>query len=151
VDVPEPSPLFWDHLAARVGEAIAHEPPPRAARPWWAPRLAWAAVALAVTAVAAGYVARRQPVAPAVATSAPVAPTSTTADADSLDAWPADPAPADDGWHLIAAMADEAPAEMFAPQPGQADLSIATLTAEERAALAVVLEAELAPRPGRAG
>lgn len=24
--VPEPSPLFWDHLSARVGEAIAAEP-----------------------------------------------------------------------------------------------------------------------------
>ena len=28
VDVPEPSPLFWDHLAARVGDAIAREPAP---------------------------------------------------------------------------------------------------------------------------
>ena len=33
VDVPEPSPLFWDHLSARVGDAIAREPAPaRAAR-----------------------------------------------------------------------------------------------------------------------
>ena len=31
VDVPEPSPLFWDHLSARMREAIAHEPPPAAA------------------------------------------------------------------------------------------------------------------------
>src|SRR6185436_8662720 len=25
VDVPEPSPLFWDHLSARVSEAVAAE------------------------------------------------------------------------------------------------------------------------------
>lgn len=30
VDVPEPSPLFWDHLSARVREAVAAEPPARA-------------------------------------------------------------------------------------------------------------------------
>jgi len=29
--VPEPSPLFWDHLSARVREAVATEPRPRAA------------------------------------------------------------------------------------------------------------------------
>src|SRR5438128_377674 len=28
--VPEPSPLFWDHLSARVREAVAAEPPQRA-------------------------------------------------------------------------------------------------------------------------
>ena len=25
-DVPEPSPLFWDHLSARISEAVAEEP-----------------------------------------------------------------------------------------------------------------------------
>ncbi len=32
VEVPEPSPLFWDHLSARVGEAVAAEQAPR--RSW---------------------------------------------------------------------------------------------------------------------
>jgi hypothetical protein len=50
VEVPEPSPLFWDHLTARVREAIAAEPLPgdarRAsmwslgARRWWRPACA---------------------------------------------------------------------------------------------------------------
>jgi hypothetical protein len=31
-DVPEPSPLFWDHLSARVREAIDGEPVPRRSR-----------------------------------------------------------------------------------------------------------------------
>ncbi len=54
VDVPEPSPLFWDHLAARVGDAIAREPAPVPDRAWWSPRLAWAAVAVAIVIMAAG-------------------------------------------------------------------------------------------------
>ena len=36
VDVPEPSPLFWDHFSRRVREAVAAE---RAPRLWW--RSAW--------------------------------------------------------------------------------------------------------------
>jgi hypothetical protein len=32
VEMPEPSPLFWDHLSARVSGAIASEGAPR--RPW---------------------------------------------------------------------------------------------------------------------
>jgi hypothetical protein len=32
VDVPEPSPLYWDHLSARVRETVAREGPSR--RPW---------------------------------------------------------------------------------------------------------------------
>lgn len=31
-DVPEPSPLFWNHLSARVRDAVAVEPIPRT---WW--------------------------------------------------------------------------------------------------------------------
>lgn len=31
-DVPEPSPLFWNHLSARVRESVAGEPMPRS---WW--------------------------------------------------------------------------------------------------------------------
>ena len=31
-EVPEPSPLFWNHLSARVRDAVAVEPIPRA---WW--------------------------------------------------------------------------------------------------------------------
>jgi hypothetical protein len=63
VDVPEPSPLFWDHLSARIRDRVAHEPPPGAGRDhplarltdWltgWsvAPRWAFAAALLALCA-----------------------------------------------------------------------------------------------------
>ena len=34
VDVPEPSPLFWDHLSSRVAEAVSAEPA-RTGWNWW--------------------------------------------------------------------------------------------------------------------
>lgn len=48
--VPEPSPLFWDHLSTRVRDAVAAEPPRRAwADLWTWPRaLVPAAVGIAV-------------------------------------------------------------------------------------------------------
>src|SRR5262245_1024771 len=51
--VPEPSPLFWDHLSARVREAIAEEATgePAAVPAGWAARLwSWQMVTAAVAA-----------------------------------------------------------------------------------------------------
>ena len=42
VEVPEPSPLFWDHLSARVHDAVSAEMQPRAA--WWRIDWSWTAV-----------------------------------------------------------------------------------------------------------
>lgn len=40
VEVPDPSPLFWDHFSARVREATTETAP--AAVPWWSTRrLVW--------------------------------------------------------------------------------------------------------------
>jgi len=70
VDVPEPSPLFWDYFSARVQEAVAAEPAP--ARGWaraaalLPPRLSWAlsGVAVAAAVVVAMYVTTPRRVAP---------------------------------------------------------------------------------------
>jgi hypothetical protein len=51
-EVPEPSPLFWDHFSTRVREATA-EVQPEAASPWWMP--VWrpiAALGIAASVVA---------------------------------------------------------------------------------------------------
>ena len=54
VEVPEPSPLFWDHFSSRVREAVASETEPR--HGWW-PRLSsWPGVMAPISAVAAGVV-----------------------------------------------------------------------------------------------
>jgi hypothetical protein len=54
VDVPEPSPLFWDHLSHRVREAVesAEAPESRSAFAGWTPRNAWRAWAMAGVAAA---------------------------------------------------------------------------------------------------
>ena len=61
VDVPEPSPLFWDHLSQRVHDAVAAEAPRRA----WPDQAAfrrlltpWSAVAVAVILVLAVFSSR---------------------------------------------------------------------------------------------
>ena len=67
VEVPEPSPLFWDHLSARVREAVAAEAVRR--RGWFSiARWRWglvAAVGAAVVAVAAAITTRTPAPAPA--------------------------------------------------------------------------------------
>jgi anti-sigma-K factor RskA len=82
VDVPEPSPLFWDHLSARVSSAIAAEEAPGRGRfSWWriaAPVAAIVAVAAIVVAVS---VARRGEAPPAAQPS----PVAAAADSGSHD------------------------------------------------------------------
>ena len=50
VDVPEPSPLFWDHFSERIRQAVALERAPRRASSgeWWA----WPRVVAPLSAVA---------------------------------------------------------------------------------------------------
>jgi hypothetical protein len=58
--VPEPSPLFWDHLSARIRAAVDADVPPAAPASGWS-RLTWRYAALAATvalAVAAGLAPR---------------------------------------------------------------------------------------------
>src|SRR5262245_42338601 len=55
VDVPEPSPLFWDHFSARVREAVASEPAPPDG--WWQRLWSWPGVLAPVSAIAAVIVA----------------------------------------------------------------------------------------------
>jgi hypothetical protein len=51
-DVPEPSPLFWNHLSGRVREAVAAEPAPQPARPYFnIGRAASLAAALAIIVI----------------------------------------------------------------------------------------------------
>ena len=59
----------------------------------------------------------------------------------------------DDGWALIAAVAEDGGQddELLAPQAGQVELSISALSPEERTALARELAAELAPGRVREG
>ena len=53
--VPEPSPLFWNHLSARVRDAVAGEPAQVA--PWWHAEWSWRIAGFASAAAAAIAVA----------------------------------------------------------------------------------------------
>ncbi len=74
-ELPEPSPLFWPHLAARIGEAVRREPAPVASWRPWAWRLAPIGAAAAVVIVI-GVGARfwtATPITPAAVPGAPAA------------------------------------------------------------------------------
>jgi hypothetical protein len=83
-DVPEPSPLFWDHFSTRVRDAVAVEPPRRTwADLWTWPRaLVPAAVGIAVV-VTAVIVGSRGAVGPERA--APAAAINAGNNIDALD------------------------------------------------------------------
>src|SRR4051794_31885113 len=69
VDVPEPSPLFWDHLSARVREAVAAEPVTKDGWfPSWRVLVPIAALAVVVLVVVFA-VTRSRAAAPAQATT----------------------------------------------------------------------------------
>jgi hypothetical protein len=84
-DVPEPSPLFWDHFSTRVHDAVAAQSPRRSwADLWTWPRaLVPAAVGIAIV-VAAVIVGSRTPVGPGPA--APDVAINTGSNVDTLDA-----------------------------------------------------------------
>jgi hypothetical protein len=63
VEVPEPSPLFWQHLSARVREAVSNEERASASawmRPWLGWRSAAPAVAVAALVMAAAFMWRTE-------------------------------------------------------------------------------------------
>jgi hypothetical protein len=140
----EPSPLFWDHFAARVSAAIREEPLPAApSSTWWrlGPAAAWIPVAiLAVLAItsAAWHTTVHAP-APAAGTARIDASAGAVA-ADDLDA--------DEAWSSVRAavdglMLDEAQEAGIGAAPGAVERVATEMTPEERAELGRLLEAEL--------
>jgi hypothetical protein len=140
-EVPEPSPLFWDHFSARVRDVIAAEEPRRLA--WWRPS-AWPWLAFPVgagvcVALALAFVLtwRLMPL---------PAPVPAPVEASLLE-----PAIDDPSLNLVADLAAQmdwdAVSELGAPlHAGAADEAIADLSATERRELRRLLQ-ELA-RPG---
>jgi hypothetical protein len=137
-DVPEPSPLFWDHFQARVQTAVQAEMVHPAPAPWWAMvvsvRGAMAAVATVVVAAVAMALYPGDRV--AQVEDAPVA----VAD----DAMPLETAE----WAFVSGMMDtfeqDDVREVLAPSPLAVDAAFEVLTSDERAAFAKLLAAEMA-------
>ena len=140
--VGEPSPLFWDHLAARVADAIRDQVPEPAplVRTWrfGGQLAAWTAVAATVilsSTMVAWRATLHAPAAPAVELGA-----ADDARVDDLED--------DQAWKAVRAAADGLPwedvqAAGIATRPGAAEGVVMELTAEERAELAKLLESEM--------
>ena len=146
-DVPEPSPLFWDHLSARVRDGIAAAPPRATFGFGWrgfqpiAAVLALAVVIFSVTlvtrdsrrAVTRGAVVMAPGLVPGEAGQNP----DPTLDANHAEAWAV----------LTAAAADleldEAHAAGMAVQPAAVDRAVQGLNAAELTELGRLLQSEL--------
>jgi hypothetical protein len=155
-EVPEPSPLFWDHFSARVADAVREEEPGQdrraaAAMRWrrW-PLATWTAAATMAVLVMMTVVWRTTLHAPApamglamsgAAATATIAPDAATAGDDN-------DVEADEAWAVVRAAAqdlrwEEAHAAGLSAHPGAAEGLALELTADERSELARLLDREL--------
>lgn len=143
VPVPEPSPLFWDHLSARVRDAVAADavtPAPWRWRPW---ALVPAAAVLALALVVARWPGRSNAPADAPAPRAAASPAATVLDGtntgDATDAasmaWMLELA---DGLDLEAAES----AGLFLAA-GSTDAAVGELSVDEQRELEQLLKAAL--------
>lgn len=144
----EPSPLFWDHFAARVSEAIRDESPAAVehSRLSWlgGQTAAWTAAALMVI-LGMTTVAWRATLHAPTTTTREVAIVETTPVARSV---PVEDLDADREWNLVRAAADglqwdDAQAAGIVARPGSAERVVMELSADERAELARLLESEM--------
>ena len=155
VEMPEPSPLFWEHFSARVHEGV-HDAESGAASTWfgWAHgetfKWAMSGALLTLLLVAGVWVSvwrARMPAPAHGAASATIAATTPAADAATdrdLDASDPD---TDQAWALVRTVADDvslddAEAVGFGARPGSAERAMATLTTDERSELVRLLQAE---------
>ena len=146
IDVPEPSPLFWDHFGARVNRAIDAAP---ATRPWWrSPGYAWLAVAAALFIAVATFYALTMPregdVTIAAGSSPGADPVSATlrAETDGIDI------ESDEAWAVVRTFADEleydeAREAGVMPRAGSVERAATELSVEERAELVRLIEEDL--------
>ena len=142
VELPEPSPLFWDHLQARVRAAIDAEPRPAASR-WGGFRtlVPAAAAAALVVAVLSGVVPRVTRDDPSSAR--PAAANGVVAPDPGVDVT-IDPADAE-VWEVLtsAASIDEANGAGMRAQPAAVEHAVQRLSSAELTELGRLLQAEL--------
>jgi hypothetical protein len=151
VEIPEPSPLFWQHLSARVREAVSHDEASASASAWMPPWMGWrvaASVAGLAALVAAAALSLRMELPRPV-----VAP-------DVLPPHPAQVADATVGVNDVVSLADDASLGLIAvlagdldwdaaveaglaTPAGAVDRAVLELSASERLELQRILSAEL--------
>ena len=143
VEMPEPSPLFWDRFSDRVRAAIAAEPVEQPRRAWFAwPILApIASLALVLIALGAAISRDRIAIAPAAGRTAAVATVEdATHDATIEAVW----ALASDLLNVDA----NVPESEIAIAPGSAERAVAYLSSDEQLELMRLIQEELGKSGG---
>jgi hypothetical protein len=157
VEVPEPSPLFWEHFSARVHDQVVRQPAPLPSawpawmtlsgwRSWGWPRWAVGAATLVicVTLGWAGWRDYRQGAVRGGSTGAynlPATPLGSDG-GSALDG------SSDEDWNLVVSMAEDVTVEDgdeagLAVKPGAAERVLTDLSSEQRSELARLLTAEM--------
>ncbi len=142
IEVPEPSPLFWERFGARLREAVERQPQPVVRSGWMAwtwPHWAVGAATLLVciTLGWAGWNHSRHVRLPGAATAAEVNDPGLP------------PSLSDEDWNLVVSMAedvtvDDADEPGLVVRPGASDRALTYLSSEQRSELARLLSAEMA-------
>jgi hypothetical protein len=141
VDVPEPSPLFWNHFSDRVREAVAAEPIARATG--WRFNVGWTtSVVGALAIIVIG-------VAVTLKTAQPMHPNVPTAAVDVAGAGNNLPSLNDDPtWALMGELAsqidfEDAGEAGLTTRPGSAEQALAQMSDEEQRQVVELLQLEL--------
>ncbi|MEX1126934.1 MAG: hypothetical protein WD227_09470 [Vicinamibacterales bacterium] len=145
VDVPEPSPLFWDHFPSRVSRAIDAAAAPQR---WFTPaRLVWGSAAALIVVLLLLLPSRVM--SPAGEGRQENAGDSTSTMLNDLEPWPtSDDLDADEAWALMRIVAEDIDYEDarqigVAPRAGSIERAAMELSDGERAELARLIEQEL--------
>ncbi len=143
MNVPEPSPLFWDHLSARVRAAVADEPAPRPKAFRFG--FAWtASVAGALAIIVIGVVVTLRTAQP-IHQAAPASVASAAAE----PAEPLSPALNDDpAWTLMGELAsqidwEDASEAGLTTRPGSAEQALSEMSEDEQKQVVELLQLEL--------
>ena len=146
VDVPEPSPLFWDHLSARISNAVDAEPPISGWNWWLRAALPFVLATAAAVAIAAVMTTRliaphAEPASTAAFRAAP--PATATPARETLA-----PDVTDPSLSLVADLSqdlnwDDTRAAGLAPR-GSADHAVTHMSEEEIRQLRDLLKEEMA-------
>jgi hypothetical protein len=141
IEVPEPSPLFWDHLSGRIHQAVAREAArPHAAVTAWGRWSGWAAPLTAAVCLALAILAPR------------AAPDDVAHDPLPAALSVSETVNTDDDWELLVAIVCEGddPDREAMPEDGSltsslgsANSLVADLTLDERATLVDIIKREL--------
>ena len=151
-EIPEPSPLFWDHFSARVQEGVRAESVAPSGWFGWAPSttVKWAMSGALLTLLLVAAVWRGSAPRPASTASGPVA-TAFSTDPEAFDP------DLDEAWALVRTVADdvardtpasdeiawdEVATEGFGVRPGAVEHAMVALTGDERSELLRLLQAE---------